>query len=880
MPTETTLYDDEGDENMHDDGVKPNAWEAEPAQPLQTVSVSHQEVLQKIEEWKGAIGDEISNVFDVHTAMKRRDEEYLRTLRESGVEIEILPRKALFHRKGGSGRHKCRVVACGNFSASAREKGRDKKVQCYAGGADSLSLRCHLRAAGYRAAKGRWRTSGSDVRTAFLLAPLRQPGKVTILRPPSVLIQAGLVAPGELWEVTGALYGLQASPAAWATYRDETLPTIEVCIKDQKTHLKQSKHDPNLWLLNCPHTGQLIAALTIYVDDLLLSGTPEASEAIWSAIKGKWKISEPEYADEGQGITFCGFEIKQDEEGIHVGQSKYIQSLLEKYPEITGTVTAPYAKETELVCKPQDSIEKLRRAQGLVGELLWVATRTRPDLVYGVSRIGQLITRDVDQAIQRAEDMIRYLRTTKHQEVFYGNPGTGHGPGNQLPVERDFNLIEVFADASFCPGSDRSQTGIVLMWGNAPIGWMSMRQPCASLSTAEAELQSSLDGMTLAEGLHQTFTVESHMELLKMMNVKSRDEPSDDGGESAASLKAIQSVELESSSGSLRSGGDGRVAQALRAITAASLLEAVATKLVKINIEIDEHEKSQLDENVHLLKYLCAVLVLVGLVALTAWKCCDRELKDTPRIRAVRGQTDEEPDEDWSVILGSEPEGSDRELEGVISGMQASSSSADGTAFFLARDERDEICGAYARHVDDEAVRGTPDMIQGMFQDEEPDTQAQSQQTVRRADTHRDRLIVHPDWTLKAPPIVDRSRIPSWGGPEALFHQRLPPHLKADLWYVDRRRGVLTRFHAVPRRRLYVPSQQGVPAGVLWTDLTGRRRTLAICAPARVAFNFEDRFDVRAPKPGRNLEMPKEAESWTGRTEFELADAPLPVNVE
>ena len=188
----------------------------------------------------------------------------------------------------------------------------------------------------------------------------------------------------------------------------------------------------------------------------MLSGTPEASEAVWSAIKGKWKISEPEYADEGQGITFCGFEIKQDEKGIHVGQSKYIHSLLEKYPEITGTVNAPYAKETGIVCKPQDSIEKPRRAQGLVGELLWVATRTRPDLVYRVSRIGQLLTTDVDQAMQRAEDMIRYLRSTKYQKIFYGSPGAGYGPGSQLPVEREFILIEVFADASFCPGSDRS----------------------------------------------------------------------------------------------------------------------------------------------------------------------------------------------------------------------------------------------------------------------------------------------------------------------------------------------------------------------------------------------------------------------------------------
>ncbi|CAE7848878.1 GIP [Symbiodinium sp. KB8] len=317
---------------------------------------------------------------------------------------------------------------------------------------------------------------------------VQQQSKRIFLRPPSVLKQAGFAAEGEFWEITGALYGLQDSPADWAMYRDETLPTIEIVYRERTTYLTRSKYEPNMWLLYCPFTSELLAALTIYVDDLLLSGTAEASEAIWTAIKGKWKISEPDYADEGHAITFCGFEIEQKTDGIHVGQSKYIQPLLEKYPEIQGTVGCPYAKENDNNdCKPQDSIEKLRKAQAIVGEMLWVATRTRPDLVFGVSRIGQLITRDVDQAIQRGEDMIRYLRATKHQELVYGMPGIGHGPGDQLPVERNFNLIEVFADASFCPGTDRSQTGIILMWGNA-------------------ELHASLDGMTLAEGLHGLLT--------------------------------------------------------------------------------------------------------------------------------------------------------------------------------------------------------------------------------------------------------------------------------------------------------------------------------------------------------------------------------------
>ncbi|CAE7779834.1 GIP, partial [Symbiodinium microadriaticum] len=276
------LYDEEdptqgsggvGYEKTSDLHVYPGAWEAVPAQPLQTITVSHQEVLRNIDDWKGAISDELGNVFDVHQAMRRR--------RSSIVKVEAAVTNAEL---------------------------------------------CHLRAAGHRAVTNQWRTSGADIRTAFLLAPLRQQSKRIFLRPPSVLKQAGFAAEGEFWEITGALYGLQDSPADWAMYRDETLPTIEIVYRERTTYLTRSKYEPNMWLLYCPFTSELLAALTIYVDDLLLSGTAEASEAIWTAIKGKWKISEPDYADEGHAITFCGFEIEQKTDGIHVGQSKYIQS--------------------------------------------------------------------------------------------------------------------------------------------------------------------------------------------------------------------------------------------------------------------------------------------------------------------------------------------------------------------------------------------------------------------------------------------------------------------------------------------------------------------------------------------------------------------------
>ncbi|CAE7396116.1 RE1 [Symbiodinium sp. KB8] len=905
-------------------------------------------------------------------------------------------------------------------------------------------------------AKAIFQKKGADIRTAFLLAPLRQNQKRTVLRPPSVLVQAGFAAPGEYWEITGALYGLQTSPADWAIYRDETLPTLDVWCGDQKTHLRRSKHDPNLWLLYCPKTSRLIAALTIYVDDLLLSGTPEASQAVWEAIKAKWKISEPEYADQGV-VTFCGFEIRQQPDGIHVGQAKYVQSLLDKYSEVTGTSSCPYARESEVIdAKPQESIEKLRRAQAVAGELLWLATRTRPDLAFGVSRIGQLITKDVDQALRRGEEMIKYLRTTKQQELIYGEPGLGHGAADQLPVARDFNLIEVFADASFCPGTDRSQSGIVLMWGNCPIGWMSMRQPCASLSTAEAELQSSLDGMTLAEGIYglleelaeapqSAFLYNDNVgactvmtlpqgswrtrhlrlkaawfmeqlerarfrvyhvpgqymlgdlctkslqgvrvrELLQMMSVR-LDPSKVDGGESASASTSTSTSSSTSSSnsssstgkpvvqkvvagsggastrestGSSGTGGASGAVRALRALTVANALRAVTSKLVHVSVDIDESQASEIAELKTTLQLVCCVLTIVGVLALACW-CCENK-ESVPRIQAlssrVRDQDSEITDDgEWSMIeeqftealtsgrepeetttgrttraglrnrLGSRslaasasddprgsrinsPEEEDRRWLGSGSsvpnipsgssstptpregrrshpggGLLSSPSSLPGEGMLNASQPGREMSGLPQGVLHDDGASGA-DLAEGspageldglnegtgrgeLEHDLQEDANAEIVNVRRSRETERERLEIHPGWTLRLPPRFSWDPKPEWGSWESLFHQSIPKAVKRDFYYHDRVRSVLVRFHAQERRQLFVPSPGGLPESVSWANLTGRRRTFHRGVTTNPAGILEDEWNVPHPKPARQIST----EKWIGRTEFELQDS-------
>ena len=132
-----------------------------------------------------------------------------------------------------------------------------------------------------------------------------------------------------------------------------------------------------MWMLRCPHSNELRALLTVYVDDLLW-------ESLWEAIQATWRISTPVYATEKEGLKFCGFELRQDSEGLWISQKSYTQALLEKYPEVTGRVTTPYGKEAEtLEPRPSTDLSRIRYAQALVGEILWLATRSRPDLAFG-----------------------------------------------------------------------------------------------------------------------------------------------------------------------------------------------------------------------------------------------------------------------------------------------------------------------------------------------------------------------------------------------------------------------------------------------------------------------------------------------------------------
>ena len=317
----------------------------------------------------------------------------------------------------------------------------------------------------------------------------------------------GLAAASDVWLIEKALYGLVASPRDWCIYRDEVLPTLRwTRSTDGEDYVGRFVHsgDDNMWRLMEVNTktGQETWAglMSVYVDDLLVSAEPETIQAAMDAVAKTWTISAVEWASTDKPLRYCGFEVLADEhgDGFQVSQKMFEQELLSRWA-VSESLAYPAFKineEDELVTS-EISQADIKSAQALTGALLWLSTRTRPDLVHGVSVMSRLVTKNPKKSLEIGHTLLKYL---------HGNPGGIHFPSGvangewgargQLKVRRHSKLLEVYADIAYAAGSNhRSVQGLVICYAGVPVAWQCNQQPFVTHSTAEAELVSYCEAL-------------------------------------------------------------------------------------------------------------------------------------------------------------------------------------------------------------------------------------------------------------------------------------------------------------------------------------------------------------------------------------------------
>ena len=452
-----------------------------------THTVSPDEVFANLEVWRPAILKEIQGIEVAIKRLTPGSEARAEWLNKPG--IQRLPMKFVFTVKpndravqeepGTWYKRKARLVICGNMAV-------DSGAQVYTETAPAEAVRAGLAVA----SRNKWCVAILDVVAAFIKTILGRKSKdpIVVAQPPRLLEALGLTVRMELWGLIRALYGLREAPTLWGSFRDDTLRTLRApsgCFWDQG-------RSATAWWSIRTDRGEVKAIVIVYVDDFMICGPRDVVQELSAVIQEVWETSELSILGPRNSIRFLGMELKREEETsdvIHVYQVGYIAELLRTHGiRPTQQDKVPITKELAILPDAPEAgdVDRVREAQQITGEVLWVSQRTRPDLAFSTSIMASLCSRAPSQAVAIGYKTLRYLQRTAEVGL--------------IVQWRDQGLV-MFCDAAFAPQGARSHGGWVVTYGGVPISWRSGRQTMVALSTAEAELMAMLDGAVATKGI-------------------------------------------------------------------------------------------------------------------------------------------------------------------------------------------------------------------------------------------------------------------------------------------------------------------------------------------------------------------------------------------
>ena len=259
-----------------------------------------------------------------------------------------------------------------------------------------------------------------------------------------------------------SLYGLKQSSRCWNEALNSQL---------KKMHFKQLENDPCIYTLT---SGGEIFIAAVYVDDIILAS--KSSTHIQEFIKS---ISES-FDIKGMGKLryFLGVKIAYPGSGkIWIGQPAYTAEVLKRFQMENSKPTAtPIDNGAKLTKATEDSkLFNQELYQSAIGSLLYLSTRTRPDIAYAVSNVARFCSKHTMEHWKSIKHIMRYLNGTRNYGFLYDK-------------EKVMDFIG-YSDADWAGDLDdrMSTSGYVFKLSGAAVSWRSKKQSCVSLSTAEAE---------------------------------------------------------------------------------------------------------------------------------------------------------------------------------------------------------------------------------------------------------------------------------------------------------------------------------------------------------------------------------------------------------
>jgi hypothetical protein len=240
--------------------------------------------------------------------------------------------------------------------------------------------------------------------------------------------------------------------------------------------LGYTKNEVDMCVFNRIEKDGSQSTIVVHVDDCLItaknentvSGIIEEIEAIYPSLSVK----------KGQVIDYIGMTFDFRERGaVKVTMAGYVEEFLAEVADIEGVSITPAARTLFNTHdgEPDLGEKDKERFHHLTAKLLYLAKRTRPDLLTPVSFLTKRVNKPNSFDMDKLKRAIKYLRGTREMGI---------------KLEADKNLaVLAYVDASYGVHDDmKSHTGCVVGIGKGPLYAKSSTQKLNSKSSTEAEL--------------------------------------------------------------------------------------------------------------------------------------------------------------------------------------------------------------------------------------------------------------------------------------------------------------------------------------------------------------------------------------------------------
>ena len=218
--------------------------------------------------------------------------------------------------------------------------------------------------------------------------------------------------------------------------------------------------------------------IAVHVDDLMFGGTDKFQKNVIEALKRKFKLSTEVETE----FVYTGLDIRQSSAFINLSQIGYADQISEiSIDPIRG-------RDNKL------EINSHERSQlrSVCGQLLWVATQSRPDLGYATCIASNSYATGIISDLKLVNKTIKFMKN---------NPLTLKFPR----IDLSSASVVIFCDASFANLRDGSSQGghIVFVVDRSgkcsPLTWQSKKIKRVCKSTLAAESWSMIEAVESGE---------------------------------------------------------------------------------------------------------------------------------------------------------------------------------------------------------------------------------------------------------------------------------------------------------------------------------------------------------------------------------------------